>query len=40
MESRKWHRDADIENGLVDTQGKERVGKIERVAPKHIQYHE
>ena len=36
MQSR--NRDADIDNRLVDAQGKKRVGCIERVAWKHIHY--
>ena len=31
--------DADINNRLVNTEGKEWVGRIERVAGKHIHYH-
>ena len=31
--------DADMENRLVDTAGKERVGRTERLAWKHIHYH-
>jgi len=31
--------DTDIENRLVNTEGKERVGRIERVAWKHIHCH-
>ena len=30
------NRDTDIENSLMDTEGKERVGRLERVALKHI----
>ena len=30
------NRDADIKKGLVDSQEKERVGRIERAALKHI----
>ena len=36
MQSR--NRDADIDNRLVDAQGKKRVGWTERVALKHIHY--
>ena len=32
------NRDPDIENRLVDTAGKERVGWIERIALKHTHY--
>ena len=45
MESRKMilmnlfaGSSGDTENRLVDTVGKERMGQIERVAWKHIQY--
>ena len=31
--------DADMENRLVDMEGKERVGQIQRVALKQIHYH-
>ena len=31
--------DADTENRLVDTVGKERVGPVERAALKHTHYH-
>ena len=30
----------DVENGLVDTWGKERVGQIEKVASTYIHHHE
>ena len=33
------NRVADIENGLVDTAGREMVGRIERVALTYIHYH-
>ena len=49
MGNKKWYwwtylqgkdRDADIENRFVDTaRGKEQVGRIERVALKHIPYY-
>ena len=32
-------RDTDVENGLVDTGGKGRVGRSERVALMYIHYH-
>ena len=31
--------ETDTENRLVDTVGKERVGRMERAAWKHIHYH-
>ena len=30
--------DTDVENRLVDTERKERVGQMERVAWKHLHY--
>ena len=33
------NRDTDIENRLWTQEGRERVGKIERVALKHMPYH-
>ena len=37
MQARK--RDTDIENGLADKVGKERVGRIETAALTYMQYH-
>ena len=48
MESRKMllmslfsgsKAEADIENRFLDTEGKKRVGQIERAPWKHIYYH-